>query len=173
MNKHVWQHTTIDNIKLQDAIDQFESVKSNKSLIPDRSLGKRKEHSFIVTTNRMDTQKELDAISTNIYAEYILNNPDYLNGKSKFILPKQINVMNFNTSVALVHLTLRPSKVRDKLIVIECVFDLEGNFHVDGSITKFGFKLNHFDQIHLKRKRSCIKDATPVTRPDGTCSTES
>jgi hypothetical protein len=173
MNKHVWQHTTIDNIKLQDAIDQFESVKSNKSLIPDRSLGKRKEHSFIVTTNRMDTQKELDAISTNIYAEYILNNPDYLIGKSKFILPKQINVMNFNTSVALVHLTLRPSKVRDKLIVIECVFDLEGNFHVDGSITKFGFKLNHFDQIHLKRKRSCIKDATPVTRPDGTCSTES
>jgi hypothetical protein len=108
MNKHVWQHTTIDNIKLQDAIDQFESVKSNKSLIPDRSLGKRKEHSFIVTTNRMDTQKELDAISTNIYAEYILNNPDYLIGKSKFILPKQINVMNFNTSVALVHLTLRP-----------------------------------------------------------------
>ena len=173
MNKHVWQHTTIDNIKLQDAIDQFESVKSNKCLIPDRSIGKRKEHSFIVTTNRMDTQKELDAISTNIYAEYILNNPDYLNGKSKFILPKQINVMIFNTSVALVQLTLRPSKVRDKLIVIECVFDREGNFNVGGSITRFGFKLSHFDQIHLNRKRLCIKDATPVTRPDGTCSTES
>ena len=173
MNKHVWQYTTIDNIKLQDAIDQFESVKSNKSLIPDYAIKKRKEHSFIVTTNRMDTQKELDAISTNIYAEYRLNNPDYLNGKSKFILSKQINVMIFNTSVALVQLTLRPSKVRDKLIVIECVFDLEDNFHVGGFTTKFGFKLNHFDQIHLKRKRSCIKDATPVTRPDGTCSTES
>ena len=173
MNKHVWQYTTIDNIKLQDAIDQFESVKSNKSLISNSSIWKRKEHSFIVTTNRMDTQKELDAISTNIYAEYILNNPDYLNGKSKFILPKQINVMIFNTSVALVQLTLRPSRVRKDLIVIECAFDLEGNFHVGGFITRSGFKLSHFDQIHLKRKRSCIKDATPVTRPDGTCSTES
>ena len=173
MNKHVWQYTTIDNIKLQDAIDKFESVKSNKKLISDRSIGKRKEHSFIVTTNRMDTQKELDAISTNIYAEYISNNPDYLKEKSEFISTKQINVMIFNTSVTLVQLTLKPSKVRDKLIVIECVFDLEGNFHVGGFITKFGFKLNHFDQIHLKRKRSCIKDATPVTRPDGTCSTES
>ena len=81
--------------------------------------------------------------------------------------------MIFNTSVALVQLTLRPSKVRDKLIVIECVFDLEGNFNVGGSITRFGFKLSHFDQIHLNRKRLCIKDATPVTRPDGTCSTES
>ena len=173
MNKHVWQHTTIDNIKLQDAIDQFESVKSNKSLISDSSIGKRKEHSFIVTTNRMDTQLELDAISTNIYAECISNNPDCLKGKSNFLLPKQINIMIFNTSVALVQLTLRPSRVRKDLIVIECVFDLEGNFHVGGSITKFGFKLNHFDQIHLKRKLPCIKDATPVTPPDGTCSTES
>jgi hypothetical protein len=65
-------NTTIDNIKLQDAIDQFESVKSNKSLISNSSIWKRKEHSFIVTTNRMDTQKELDAISTNIYVEYII-----------------------------------------------------------------------------------------------------
>ena len=173
MNKHVWQYTTIDNIKIQDAIDQFEIVKSNKKLIPDLSIGKRRYHSFIVTTNRMNTQQELDAISTNIYAECISKNPDCLKGKSNFLLPKQINIMIFNTSVALVQLTLRPSKVRDKLIVIECVFDLEGNFHVGGSITKFGFKLNHFDQIHLKRKRSCIKDATPVTPPDGTCSTES
>ena len=171
MNKHVWQHTTIDNIKLQDAIDQFESVKSNKKIIPDSSIGKRREHSFIVTTNRMDTQLELDAITNNIYAECISNNPDCRKGISSFQSPEPINVMIFNTSVALVHLTLRPSNVREKLIVIECVFDLEGNFHVGGSITKSGFKLGHFDQIHLKRKRSCIEDAPPVTPPDGTCST--
>jgi len=170
MNKHVWQHTTIDNIKLQDAIDQFESVKSNKKIIPDSSIGKRREHSFIVTTNRMDTQLELDAITNIIYAECISNNPDCRKGKSSFLSPEPINVMIFNTSVALVHLTLRPSNVREKLIVIECVFDLEGNFHVGGSITKSGFKLGHFDQIHLKRKRSCIMNATPVTLPAGTCS---
>lgn len=170
MNKHVWQYATIDNIKLKDAIDKFESVKSDRRLIPNSSIRKRKEHSFIVTTNRMNTQLELDAISTNIYAECISNNPDCLKGN--FLLPKQIDVMIFNTSVALVHLTLRPSKVREKLIVIECVFAHEGNFHVGGSITKSGFKLNHFDQIHLKAERSCINDVA-VTPPDGTCSTES
>ena len=172
MNKHVWQYTTIDNIKLQDAIDQFEIVKSNTNLIPDSSIGKRKNHSFIVTTNRMDTQLELDAISTNIYAECISNNPDCIKGKSNFQLPKQINVMIFNTSVALVHLTLRPSTVREKLVVIECVFGLEGNFYVGGSITNSGFKLRHFAKIHLERERPCIKDVA-VTPPDGTCSTES
>ena len=170
MNKHVWQYTTIDNIKLQDAIDQFEIVKSNKKLIP--AFGKRKYHSFIVTTNRMDTQKELDAISTNIYAECISNNPDCIKGKSNFQLPKQINVMTFNTSVALVQLTLRLCDVPEDLVVTECVFGLEGNFHVGGSITKSGFKLRHFDKIDLERKRSCIDDVA-VTPPDGTCSTES
>jgi hypothetical protein len=168
MNKHVWQYTTIDNIKLQDAIDEFESVKSNKKLIPDRSIGNRRNHSFIVTTNRMNTQLELDAISTNIYAECISNNPDCI----KATLPKQINVMIFNTSVALVHLTLKPSKDREKLVVIECVFALEGSFYVDGSITNAGFKLRHFAKIHLERERPCIKDVA-VTPPDRTCSTES
>ena len=84
MNKHVWQYATIDNIKLKDAIDKFESVKSDRRLIPNSSIRKRKEHSFIVTTNRMNTQLELDAISTNIYAECISNNPDCLKGKSNF-----------------------------------------------------------------------------------------
>jgi hypothetical protein len=51
--------------------------------------------------------------------------------------------------VELLVLHLRPSKVRENLIVIECVFDVEGNFHVGGSITRSGFKLGHFDQIHL------------------------
>lgn len=170
MNKHVWQYSTIDNINEQDAIDQFERVKADKKLIPDFSIKKRKEHSFIVTTNRLNTQQELDAISTNIYAECISNNPDCLKGQSNLLLPKQIDVMDFNTSVALVHLTLRRSRVREDLIVIECVFDREGNFHVGGSITKSGFKLGHFDQIHLKTKRSCSKE---VAVPDGTCSTES